>query len=366
MAWRRVWITTRKGKKGLRFCIQHYDDRGRLRTEAVGPVRKIAEEIRRQRELELNAGLLRTMEPIRLKAFTADHLELVRSQVAPGTREDQALILKHLLEFAGDVRLDAITARTAEAYVSQRAGLVAPATVNRELRTLSAVFARAIRRGYLRANPFLGIRPLKEPEKTLRILTAEEVQALLEACRQAAWRAFIFVGLSTGMRRGEIAALEWRDVDFEAGRIEVRCTAEHRTKSARNRTAILLESAAALLRPLRARSGEGLVFRTRRGTGWGAGTFRGFSKIVEKAGIAPCTLHDLRRTFCSHLAMAGVSEATTAALAGHSALETTRRHYTRILPDALVQASGRLPWAGFTVITNSCRGASDAKTGKTA
>lgn len=53
--WRRAWILTRKGKKGLRYAVRWYDQ-GRQKTQAAGPSKRTAEELRRQKEAELNAG----------------------------------------------------------------------------------------------------------------------------------------------------------------------------------------------------------------------------------------------------------------------------------------------------------------------
>jgi len=74
------------------------------------------------------------------------------------------------------------------------------------------------------------------------------------------------------------------------------------------------------------------------------------------SGIERCTLHDLRRTFISHLAMAGVNEAVGQKLAGHAQLSTTLEHYTRIMPDALRSAQARLPFGNvFGVVPKSYR-----------
>jgi Phage integrase family len=55
-------------------------------------------------------------------------------------------------------------------------------------------------------------------------------------------------------------------------------------------------------------------------------------------------MHDLRRTFVSHLAMAGVSAAVVQKLAGHASIATTVKHYTQIMPEALREAQSRLPF----------------------
>jgi len=71
---------------------------------------------------------------------------------------------------------------------------------------------------------------------------------------------------------------------------------------------------------------------------------RGFQKVVGRTGITPCTFHDLRRTFASHLAMADVNQAVVQRLAGHACITTTLRYYTGTMPVALRSAQGRLPF----------------------
>ncbi len=84
---------------------------------------------------------------------------------------------------------------------------------------------------------------------------------------------------------------------------------------------------------------------------------RDFARIVQEAGIAHCTLHDLRRTFVSHLAMAGVNAAVVQKLAGHASINTTVTYYTGILPSALRDAQARLPFGKvIRDVSNTDRG----------
>jgi integrase len=87
---------------------------------------------------------------------------------------------------------------------------------------------------------------------------------------------------------------------------------------------------------------RGAVFRTRSGTPLKNNVDRQFARIVKQAGIPRCMLHDLRCTFCSHLAMAGVNEAFVQRLAGHASMTTTLWHCTGILPDEVLPIFGPL------------------------
>jgi len=150
------------------------------------------------------------------------------------------------------------------------------------------------------------------------------------------------VAVTTGMRRGELLALRWEDVDFETVTSWPRNTAEHKTKSRRNRVLALCREVAKLLHALPRKGG--LVFGTEDGPMRGDTVTKGLRKVVEGAGIKYCTLHDLRRTFVSHLANAGVNAALVQQLAGHSAIATTVKYYTGVMPEALRAAQARLPF----------------------
>lgn len=78
----------------------------------------------------------------------------------------------------------------------------------------------------------------------------------------------------------------------------------------------------------------------------GNNVLRVFRRIIRDAGIRHCAVHDPRRTFVSHLAMAGANEAVAQKPAGHASISTTLKHYTGILPEALRAAPLRLPYAG--------------------
>lgn len=92
------------------------------------------------------------------------------------------------------------------------------------------------------------------------------------------------------------------------------------------------------------------MFQTEEGNPLGNNVLRSFRRIVKRAGIKPCNLYDLRRTFISHLAMAGVNEAVVQQLAGHASMQTTLKHYTAIMPEAAQEAQARLPWASCQAI----------------
>jgi integrase len=344
MSWHRVWFSIRKGKRRTIYALRWFGTDGRVRTESVGTDKKLAERLRRQREAELNTGTYQEVRPIGLGAFITEHLTLMQGQVRSSTLDGERIVLNRFLAHCGERDLSTVTARLAEGYFAARLQAVRTPTANPDLRILKAVFQAAVRRGYLRENPWRHVKQVKEAEKEIRVLTAAEVERLLAACPTLMWRVLVFILVTTGLRRGEALALEWRDVDLDNGLLHVRCKDGHRTKSGRNRIVPLVPAAIALLRALQAEASGSHVFETERGP-VGLNRVREFREIVRAAGIPACTLHDLCRTYVSSLAMAGVNEAVAQKPAGHASIGTTLTHYTGILPEALMAAPLRLPYA---------------------
>ncbi len=347
MHWRRVWLWARKTKAGTTYYLRWYGHNGRMKSESCRcGDKKDAERLRRERERALNAGELGMIEPIRLEAWIDEDLRLRRRTVRPRTLEEDDRALGSLLAAFGDLPLDALTRRRLETWLSERADVLAQATVNKLLRTLRAAFSRAVERNYLRANPLAGVRPGKEPEREPHALTAEQVERLLAAA-DGDWRCFIFLALTTGLRRGELCQLEWKDLDAERGLLHVRCKDGWRPKSGHNRTVPLVPEAAAMLEERHLQYADTLlIFERPGGRPWRWNLLRSLRRLAGRAGIGPCTIHDLRRTFLSHLHDTGASLAVAKRLAGHSSEQTTMRHYTRAMDDSVAQAPARLPWVG--------------------
>jgi len=366
--WRRVWLYPREGKRGTTWIMMWLDEFGRQHEQSQGPSFKVAESRRRAFELELNAGDAVMPSRMLLSEFAEEHERLMQGQLAAMSVKEHVETLACFKESVGDLRLHQITPRTIEAFYAARLAHVAVPTANKALRTLRAVFARARQRGLLNRNPADGIKPRREAEREKRMLSADELEALLQACPDMTWRALLFLGATTGMRLNEMAHLCWDDIDFEAGLIAVRCKDGRRTKSSRNRICALVPAAANLLQRLKATAKSEWVFVNGKGTRLGWNFSRILNRICARARVKRCRIKDLRSTCLSHLANAGVNEVVAQRMAGHASVTTTAEHYTKIVDDALHKAAAKLPYAaGFDVILgNSWDGQSDAQKKETA
>jgi integrase len=221
-----------------------------------------------------------------------------------------------------------------------------PATVNRYLALLSAVFRAAVRDWqWLDENPLRWVAKLKEPKGRTRYLSPTEIPALLAACRasdHARLETIVRFALHTGMRFGEIASLEWRDVDEVARIVRIR-----RTKNGDTRCVPLSSHLKELLAVCRSSAtvAESKVFLMEGARCSGGGSIRrAFEKACKQAGIADFRFHDLRHTAASYMAMGGASQGELMAVLGHRSPLMTQRyaHFSQEHLRQLLERTGPL------------------------
>lgn len=234
-----------------------------------------------------------------------------------------------------------------------------PATVLRDLANLSGVLSHAVRLGMLPDNPMRRVdKPRLDRTPNVRFLDPEEEARLrsaldardnrLRAARDSgnAWRRerrrtplrpltrfgdhmtpAILISLNTGLRRGELLALRWNDVNFRLAVLSVQATS---AKTGQTRHVPLNEEALGALKHWRAQNpdlaGIDKLFAatTSFKTAW--------SGILKAAKIKKFRWHDLRHHFASRLVQADVNLNTVRELLGHGSLAMTVR-YAHLGPD---------------------------------
>ena len=141
----------------------------------------------------------------------------------------------------------------------------------------------------------------------------------------------ILISLNTGLRRGELTALTWADVNLEARMLTVRAAA---AKSGKSRHVPLNNEAMAVLQQWQQQQPTGRLFPVRSfKTAWGA--------LMTTAKIDNFRWHDMRHDFASKLVMAGVDLNTVRELMGHADLKMTLR-YAHLAPAHLADAVAKL------------------------
>jgi integrase len=244
-------------------------------------------------------------------------------------------------------------------------------TCNRDISSLKAALSRAVEWKLLARNPLGDVKLLREDEGgVVRYLTPDEetrlraALAARDAARQAKrdtanqWRrdrgyaewpaenpdhltAIVLVAINTGLRKGEIFNLRWRDIDLVGAQLTVRGDG---AKSGQTRHVPLNTEALDVLKRWRAATTpDGYVFPGRADSGNGRldDVKKGWLPIVTAAKLTAFRFHDLRHTFASKLVMAGVDLNTVRELLGHSDLKMTLR-YAHLAPEHKAAAVAKL------------------------
>jgi integrase len=338
------------------WWVRYAEEHGRIHREKVGP-KGLALEVYRKRKTEVAE---RRFFPERIRkrelllgAAIDDYLTRVKGRAR--SYVNVARNARYWKAALGAKPLRQITPGDIQRYAARRlaAGL-APASVNRELTFLRAVFYTALGDGEIDAIPFgrgAGkVKLLKENNRRVRCLTDTEEAALREKIPEAEWPK-VAVALYTGLRQGNEFRLTWGDVNFETGLIRAR-----QSKSGEDYSVPMNDELRRILRTLPSRMRSAWVFPSETGeTPLDAKNFihRVFTPALTAAKIADFHWHDLRHTFASRLVMGGVDLTTVQELLGHKTPAMTSR-YAHLSPGHRLAAVQKLnPEKGKTPGTDT-------------
>lgn len=320
-------------------------------TDASGKRRNICRSVENRTEgNKLIKQLLRNLEDNGEKALDSEKLtfrqlaklysdrKLVAAEYQGDTKvrglrshKNQQGYLKTLVDHFGGLRVRAITHSDLEDYrakrlqtVTRRGASLSAASVNRELSLMRAVLNFARRQGWLNRNPFDAGDPLinaADEVKRERVLTFEEEERLLLACvvPREHLRPMLICALDTGLRKSEMLALRWADIDWETGHIRARSST---TKTRKARTVGMTSRLKAELEQMRESAGddpESLIFNQKD-------MKRSFATACDLAGIEDLRWHDLRHTATTRMVEVGLAPMIVMKLTGHSQMATFARY----------------------------------------
>ncbi len=212
------------------------------------------------------------------------------------------------------------------ATTTRRGTKMANGTVVRYMASLSHAFSLAVKDWqWIDDSPLRKVSKPKEPRGRERFLSDGERDALLQACRTSTSRFLYIVvvlALSTGMRRGEIMALRWPQIDLINGRILL-----FETKNDTSRAVPLAGMALSIMTDLAKvrRIETDLVFYGEAGD-QPVDLTKPWTTALAKAKIPNFRFHDLRHSAASYLAMNGATTIEIAAVLGHKTLQMVKRY----------------------------------------
>ena len=320
---------------------------------------------------QLHAGTYREVTPITFGDFADKWLrDYAEARVKPSTlRRYRSLVACYLKPAFGSLLLTELTPENVQRFVAEtlRKERCAPATANRALTILKGMLKQARQWQHIRENPAQDIRPARVEPVEMDYLTPEEVRLLIEKADEP-YRTLLLTAVLTGLRRAELLALQWGDIDWKAGVIHVRRSLWYdsrkeqvqagstnepcwrfltpKSKSSR-RTVVLtpkLREALELHRISGPTSSHDLVFCSRDGTPIHPRNIieRGFWPALTRAELRRIRFHDLRHTYTALMIAQGFHAKFIQRQLGHASIQTTLDRYGHLLPDAQRAAGERL------------------------
>jgi len=255
-------------------------------------------------------------------------------KVSSNMQRSYSTSLKHLNPFFAESNLLSISPKMVSRYkVLRNDEGAAPASVNRELSMLSKAFNLCIREWeWLRDNPASRVPKDRENNERDRWLTKDEEEKIIN--NSPDWlREIIKFNLNTGLRIQELLSLEWSRVNLLRKTITIL-----ETKNGSPKTLPLNKIALGVLNQrskLKCINND-FVFFNSDGKKINPNVLRkSFYTVLEKVGIENLWLHDLRRTFGTRLAQAGVDLYKISKLLGHQDIKITVQRYAYHCPDSL-------------------------------
>lgn len=253
----------------------------------------------------------------------------------------------HLVPWFGRMPLDSITILHIEEFKARKLkdGL-SPKTINNLLSVFRKALTCAEEWELIPKVP--KVKWLRVPPSPYKFLSVEESVRLLASAENVFWYAFILCALRTGMRVGEICALDWSDMNWERRTITVRRAVVEGVvdspKNNRTRIIPMTEDLYALFYAHKKRAG--LVFPGPDGnhvrkSSW---PWKALTRACKRAGLPVIGWHVLRHTFASHLTAESIPLKATQLLLGHSTIQMTER-YAHLAPSVLEGAVTVLPKA---------------------
>jgi len=274
-----------------------------------------------------------------------------------------AVVERHLIPGLGKVAISELHPQQIESYYAGKladgradgkGGLSARSVVYHH-RILSNALDYAVRMGLVVRNVAKVVEPPRVARVAMRTLSLEEVSCFLDAARDTDHYVYFATLLYTGLRRGELLALRWRNLDLGSGKLSVVETAyklgtgEYRIKEPKTlhsrRTVVLPSSLVELLTAYRF---DQELLRIQLGIGLGADDFvfsrpdgspvnpsavtLAFRRILRKAGVKDVRIHDLRHTHATLMLKAGVHPKVVSERLGHANIGITLDIYSHVLP----------------------------------
>ena len=284
--------------------------------------------------------------------------------LSPRTAEGyEHIIRRHLIPALGNMTLTQLKPEHFQRYYSEKLtagrcdgkGGLSPKTVRHHHVTLHDALQSAVKLGLLSRNPADAVSPPRAQRSEMHTWDEDDIHRFLDAAKDTPYYALFYTALYTGMRRSELLALRWQDVDFILSQIYISRSLHHlrdgkivfrAPKTAKGRRTVALPPSATLLlkeewerqKLERAMLGIGLsdddlVFSHLDGKALLPDTVtHAWIKLVRRTGLKSIRLHDARHSHASLMLKQGVHPKIVQERLGHTSIQITLDTYSHVAP----------------------------------
>lgn len=364
--------TVRERKDG-RWEGRHivgYDENGKAKTKSVLAKTK-AECIEKLKKLQTEYG---EVAPFKIKPdmrfgdwinyWYENHS---KPSIRPTTQKGyEEWIYVHAIPALGHIKLNKLTQADCQKFLNEMKAngrkihrdTKGPGMSEKSVRScyhmIRMALERAVKDGLIKKNPILGVKLPPPEHKEMKLLSMEEIQRFLIQAKEEGMYELFLLELTTGLRRGELLALTWDDLNFETGELCINkqftpaggkiILCEPKTKAA-FRNIILPPPMVEVLREYKRSIFSHLMFpsRIKPDQPIDPGYIRKrLQQILEHAECKKVRFHDLRHTFATMSLEHGMDIKTLSAIIGHVSSRTTLNIYTHITSEMQENAAANI------------------------
>ena len=347
-----------------------YDEKGLPRTKNVlaKTKRECQEKLKQLRETVIGP---RT-EKVRPEMPFGEWLDFwyqnyVKPQIRPTTQANyEAKIYQHIIPELGKVPLNQLAQKDLQQFYARmktsgwliRTEQFGKGLSDSMVRGLHAAcrsaLEKAVQEELIRTNPAVGCKLPPKRGREMQVLGREELQRFLIQAQAEGYYELFLLDLCTGLRRGELLALQWDDLDFKSGTL----TVNKRVYEVKGQLRVSVPKTRASIRRLVLPPGVVEVLRQYRETVNSRWMFpspvkedtpmtpgavrRRLQIILERAGCKRIRFHDLRHTFATLSLENGMDVKTLSSMLGHVSAATTLDIYTHVTGDMQSEAAAKI------------------------
>ena len=272
----------------------------------------------------------------------------------------------HIIPQLGNIQLNKLTSSDLQQFYSrlktsgrnrltERFGTGLSDIMVRSCHTLCRqALEKAVNGGLIQRNPAVGCKLPPKKSKTMQILTSDEMQRFLIQAKFDGYYEIFLLEIATGLRRGELLALQWNDLDFKTGELKIerqvyRVRGELKTSLLKTigsvRTIILPPSVLKALKEYKETVDSRWIFPSPIKKDFPRDPKTVYSKmqlVLERAGCKRVRFHDLRHTFATTALEHGMDIKTLSSILGHVSSATTLDIYSHITTEMQQNAADKI------------------------